>query len=510
MDKYSQTNMNTLSSPEYEALFNDINSRMASSRLSKRYSRSSGVQTPNRASARIEKPRSTNPSPRRIERRRTTASVKPYVSLDDHYNAMLGPGKIYDDATDLTSARLQSEYLLARPMSWHPTSFQVSQPPVSNLGDLPPTVYSANTRVSYGLNQTNPENTLATEDSRPLKFTRSETASYMDHSEENTANALKEQSSAASQTTRSTWCVSPNTFAPLSYSQPNISLGSFYTSPRPFTLQPSAGFEISTAQQQIPREQFSTIDSAIEADDFLPMQRPASCVSNSPVPGHKDLPSGVTNNEEDYSSHSFIPLDHNPHELVGMGLYDSPERDESVVCTGLPQEAKGKGLKLEETWKPPRSLLLPKDHEEHDDASLDSGSNASNGTETGVNDQYHDLIADEDMGVMALSNQDNFFSSAQPSSAVTPIVAAFPPEMVNVTPVTEVSVTNAAAYAGVVPVSRSMPVPMLAPARVPPSLAGHSFFFEEDEDSTINRGMDMWYSQLRPATQPVTLGAVWF
>ena len=495
--------MNTLSSSEYEALFNDINSRMASSRLSKRYSRSSGVQTPNRASARIEKPRSTNPSPRRIERRRTTASVKPYVSLDDHYNAMLGPGRTYDDASDVIGARLQPEYLLARPMSWHPTSFQVSQPPVASLGNLPPTVYASDTSTGYGLNQTNAESPLALEGNRPSKPTRSETTPYMSHSKDNEADALKHQPSAAAQMTRATWCVSPNTFTPLSYSQPNapLGIGSFYTSSKQFTLQSPTDFS---------GKQFSTLDSAAEADDFLPLQRPASCISSSPVPERKDLPAGVTNGEEDYPLDSFTSVDHNSHELVGMGLYDSPERDESIVRTGLPQEAKGKGLKLEETWKPPRGLLLPEDHEEHDDASLDSGSNASNGTEAGINDQYDDLVMDEEMDVMTQPSQDNFFLPIQPSSSMASTIATFPADMANVAPLTGASGASAAASAGIIPASTSVPMPMLASARLPSSLAGRSFFFEEDEGNTRNRGVDMWYSQLRPAAQTATLGTVWY
>lgn len=504
--------MNTLSSSEYEALFNDINSRMASSRLSKRHSRSSGVQTPNRASARIEKPRSTNPSPRRIERRKTTASVKPYISLDDHYNAMLGPGKTYDDASDLIGARLQSDYLLARPMSWHPTSYQISQTPVPNLGDLPPTIYTSGTSTGYGLNQINTENTLALDGSRPSKPTRSETTPYMSQGKYNVVDALKQQPSAVSQTTRATWCVSPNTFAPLSYSQPNTlpEVGPFYASSKQFTLQPSIGFETATAQQQIFGEQFSAMDSAVEADDFLPMQRPTSCISVSSVPERKVLPSGLANNDEEYSTDSLASFDHDSQELVGMGLYDSPERDESIVRTGLPQEAKGKGLKLEETWKPPRGLLLPKDHEEHDDASLESGSNASNGTEIDVNDRYDDLTTDGDMGVTTQSDQENFFLPTQPSSAVQPIISPFAADMINVGPLTEASDTHAAASAGVIPVSTAVPMLIPSSGGVPSSLAGHSFFFDEDDDSTMNHGMEMWYSQFRPATQAATLGTVWY
>ena len=57
----------------------------------------------------------------------------------------------------------------------------------------------------------------------------------------------------------------------------------------------------------------------------------------------------------------------NGPELVGMGLYDAPVRPDFGVLAnrhgsflGMATEARGKGLKLEETWEP------PEDEEEHD------------------------------------------------------------------------------------------------------------------------------------------------
>jgi len=75
----------------------------------------------------------------------------------------------------------------------------------------------------------------------------------------------------------------------------------------------------------------------------------------------------------------YHPLDEPEEEgevLVGMGLYDTPEKYEedphlnnyrSTVSSLLgsnfrPREPQGKGLKLEETWEPPKS-----DDEDEDD-----------------------------------------------------------------------------------------------------------------------------------------------
>ncbi|MCH8947783.1 MAG: hypothetical protein IH789_09180 [Acidobacteria bacterium] len=74
--------------------------------------------------------------------------------------------------------------------------------------------------------------------------------------------------------------------------------------------------------------------------------------------------------------------------LVGMGLYDTPETfDEdpqlnnyrSTVSSLLgstyrPQEPRGKGLKLEETWEPPKS----DDGEDDDDEDEDDDSEGQN------------------------------------------------------------------------------------------------------------------------------------
>jgi hypothetical protein len=82
----------------------------------------------------------------------------------------------------------------------------------------------------------------------------------------------------------------------------------------------------------------------------------------------------------------FEPLEEPEEEegeiLVGMGLYDAPDKYEddpqlnnyrSTVSSLLgstfrPQEPRGKGLKLEETWEPPKS---DDEDDEDDDSSSD-------------------------------------------------------------------------------------------------------------------------------------------
>ena len=506
--------MNALSCAEYEALFDDVNNRMASSRLSKRHSRGSGIQTPNRTSARIEKPRSTNPSPRRLERRRTTASVKPYVSLDDHYNALLGPGKTYDDTGDCASARLQSDYPLARPMSWHPTSFQPSRPATSAMKQFPPNLYCAGDRLSHDIGLSAAAKAPASEVRSAPKIRRSETTSHILSSRDDTYNLFGSQSVAASQLARATWCISPNNFTldPHAQTSNPSGLNSLHQSMTFLQPQSSKNMESSTTQQMMEVKQASTLDYEAEPDDFLPMQRPASPVVPTPTPENNNL-TLFADNDDQHMIHPSTSLDHNQHDLIGMGLYDPPESEMSIVRTGFPQEAKGKGLKLEETWNPPRGLLLSGEQSDRDDASSDSGSNASNGLEAGNAETDDDFIMGGDISMLSVSDQDEVFLPDQPSS--TSVLSTFPAvsgDLINAPPMAKlpVSVTGTVASSGGMPAPIAADMPMLATGPAPPSLAGRSFFFDEEEDSALSRGMDMWYAQLRPATQTAMLGTAWF
>ncbi|KAF2745011.1 hypothetical protein M011DRAFT_495996 [Sporormia fimetaria CBS 119925] len=86
------------------------------------------------------------------------------------------------------------------------------------------------------------------------------------------------------------------------------------------------------------RHEVEASQNFFDSSDFLPIQRPL---------------------EED-------PVGDCGKELVGMGLYDSPEPATSGNHVGT-----GKGLKLEETWQPPEE---DEDDEEADDASSEDGS----------------------------------------------------------------------------------------------------------------------------------------
>ena len=105
-----------------------MSGHMHSSQVPRRPSRSSGSQ-PTCRSARVEKPRSHQNSPRTMERRKTTTENKLYATLDDHFKMMFGVAP--EEATDERPHP-------SRPVSWHPSSSQYQPSQQTNYFDPVP------------------------------------------------------------------------------------------------------------------------------------------------------------------------------------------------------------------------------------------------------------------------------------------------------------------------------------------------------------------------------------
>ncbi|KAJ4335732.1 hypothetical protein N0V95_008815 [Ascochyta clinopodiicola] len=87
--------------------------------------------------------------------------------------------------------------------------------------------------------------------------------------------------------------------------------------------------------------------------------------------------------ESQNGSSEFLPIQHPANyddqmdveddgkELVGMGLYDTPD---PTTAWGGPAEATGQGLKLEETWQPPEDDENEGDDEDDEDDASSEGS----------------------------------------------------------------------------------------------------------------------------------------
>ena len=91
-----------------------------------------------------------------------------------------------------------------------------------------------------------------------------------------------------------------------------------------------------------------------QTPDFLPIQNPAGNLENTIFPTMKKKKSS---------------------ELVGMGLYDNIERNCGQASSNLASlrgESTGKGLKLEETWQPPKE----DEEDEEDEEEISSADEA--------------------------------------------------------------------------------------------------------------------------------------
>jgi hypothetical protein len=127
-------------------------------------------------------------------------------------------------------------------------------------------------------------------------------------------------------------------------------------------------------------------------ENFLPIQHPDAAFQL----------------EEAIPYHALEEDEHAGEELIGMGLYDTPENDKAAPSDSQldnyralmmhqllgsayrKQESTGKGLKLEETWNPPAS----DDGEEDDEGDEDEDAEGSPAAEEIV-EQVLDTASDE-------------------------------------------------------------------------------------------------------------------
>lgn len=221
-----------------------------------------------------------------------------------------------------------------RPLSWHPSSTQFQVPShTSAPNPLPNHAYTD--WVPY---QSGPSRNSGFESGYSSVSARG--PAYQDHSQNLAAFPQPNDNGAfdgGSHTSVSSWQdigqrVPVTSYAMSSYSTPQ-------TEPAPWYLQNWT--QIAQAQ---------SAPSRPASPDFLPIQYPSM--------------------QQDASSQSGLDDDDDSmdvgKELVGMGLYDPPERVQPWQSSLL--QGTGKGLKLEETWQPPEP------DEDADDASSEDGS----------------------------------------------------------------------------------------------------------------------------------------
>ncbi|KAI9687710.1 MAG: hypothetical protein M1822_001790 [Bathelium mastoideum] len=348
---------------DYESLLNDVSRQMASSQLSRRNSRSSKRHSGStcRRSIRIEKPPTAHNSPRILERRRTTSSVKQYASLDDHFNAMFGA----PESEDWTMSN-DSDKNAVRPFSWHPSGSNAGRTRARNdssnqhsvnVSDIPRTYATSN----HSFEQTLPEEKHTFEDDAAMNM--------MSQADGGDLSAALWHRYAQT----STWPL-------MAHADPHyVNNLAYFGNPQDW------GFAASSSPQ--PSESVTTQPASEMCNDYLPIQNPHL----SPNVMHPTL---RPQRSKDSSK-----------SLVGMGLYDPPDSIsdswpshangcQSWLAPDL-IESRGKGLKLEETFEP------PPDHDEDGGEEDDNGS-----SEDEVQDESP-VVEEPHLHVTVASNQPN-------------------------------------------------------------------------------------------------------
>ncbi|PNY24847.1 Uncharacterized protein TCAP_05214 [Tolypocladium capitatum] len=332
----------------HDAFLHDLSTQMAIAQATRRPSRGSNGQHRPGSTMRVVKPSSANTSPRSsayLSRRKTMvgdgSTPRRQHQTTDYLSIPQGD--------DMARPRKQS----TRPLSWHPPSyvqhqqFPYQQPtsypfPTPKMYADSPDYYSAQPQfspmvASYS-NDTSPSSTFS-----PLPlFPGCDNTQYMQ---------------------ADTWDLSQRT-TPF-YPFPNDG----QRMPGPFsTLDGATNHKTSAA-------------GALDWNAFV-----SHGFNNTSPPTPETFPQ--TQHSHPVVSEASVPyqaLDEAEEEgeiLIGMGLYDAPEKFEedpqldnyrSTVSSLLgssfqPNEPRGKGLKLEETWEPPKS-----DNGEEEDDDDDNG-----------------------------------------------------------------------------------------------------------------------------------------
>ena len=350
---------------DVDAMLFDVSNRMARAQLARQISSSSSFRE--RAS-RVLKPNSVGNSPQNPQRRRTVTAQTTARRRSDMYNQ--------SNPTPRPGAEPQPGHPSwsmsnVRPVSWHPSSMGVNRSSVWATSARTSS-YEPQTRNSMVGYQTVAMNGLPTPMTQPDLNANFPVDPFFSLD----GSCIPYQQQIPQQ---------PQQPMPLpqGYDPTGLSLDTSYQPYVP-SSDPSYHLEFPTVPlsgayptcspmsyaTQTWAESLSAFPTytAPPTPDFLPIQNPS------------DMWQGAV------ASRLTKPRS---KELVGMGLYDSPDRHsfsldsapdshgggDGSCCAADPQhEALGKGLKLEETWQPPAE---EEEEEEEEDDGEDDGDDSS-------------------------------------------------------------------------------------------------------------------------------------
>ncbi|MCJ1393553.1 hypothetical protein MMC18_006428 [Xylographa bjoerkii] len=325
---------------DVDAMLFDVSNRMARAQLARQISSSSSFRE--RAS-RVLKPNSVGNSPQNPQRRRTVTAQMTSRRRSDMYNQNIPTPRPGAEPQPGHQSWSMSN---VRPVSWHPTSMgKINRSSVRGTSARTSS-YEPQARDSMVGYQTVAMNGLPTPMTQPDLNADFPVDPFF--SLDGSCIPYQQQITQQSQ---------PPMTIPQGYDPAGLSLDTSYQSYVPqdssyhlqFPIVPLSGdYPTMSYPTQTWAESLSAFPSytAPPTPDFLPIQNPS------------DMWQGATTAAQ--------PRLTKPRskELVGMGLYDTPDRDsfsldsatESHVGSFIADphhESLGKGLKLEETWQPP-------------------------------------------------------------------------------------------------------------------------------------------------------------
>ncbi|CAM1508399.1 Fc.00g052470.m01.CDS01 [Cosmosporella sp. VM-42] len=328
----------------HDSMLDDLSRQMALSQASRRLSRSSNSQRSGNA-MRVAKPTSANNSPRSsalMGRRRT---------LMNDGNAQRRQQQVLEQVSMYYGTENQQTVKRSeRPVSWHPSSYgqQLQHQTQQQYYSLPtPNMYADQQYPQFS----------------PMM------ASY-------SCNTSPSSS-----------------FSPLALPFQSVDTFQYLpTEERLFTQQPPPIYHSTNGGQYV-QEGFSTSEENVAEDgssngwDWNTFIMHGYSTTTPPTP--ETFPQAQLSqpamSDESLSYEALEEPEEEGEILVGMGLYDTPDKYEedpqldnyrSTVSSLLgstlhSQEPRGKGLKLEETWEPPKS----EDEDEEEEESSEDDSN---------------------------------------------------------------------------------------------------------------------------------------
>ncbi|MCJ1401015.1 hypothetical protein MMC11_004227 [Xylographa trunciseda] len=327
---------------DVDAMLFDVSNKMARAQLARQISSSSSFRE--RAS-RVLKPNSNGNSPQNPQRRRTVTAQMTSRRRSDMYNQTI--------PTPCPGAEPQPGHQSwamsnVRPVSWHPTSMGVNRSSVRGTSARTSS-YEPQTRNSTMGYQTIAMNGLPTPMTQPDLNADFPVDPFF--SLDGSCIPYQQQIAPQSQ---------PSMAIPQGYDTAGLSLDTSYQSYVPpdstyhlqFPTVPLTGDYPTCSPMGYATQTWAESLSAFPTytapptPDFLPIQNPS------------DMWQGATT--------AVRPRLTKPRskELVGMGLYDTPDRNSFSLDSATEShgdsfianphhESLGKGLKLEETWQPP-------------------------------------------------------------------------------------------------------------------------------------------------------------